>query len=87
MIENTSGNRDALLLSKELVRGITARCSEESYKKIEYKIIHFISANAKRSLKRRIELIGKSRKMEELLPGGSGDFFRKKCWGFYPVKG
>ena len=43
------------MLSKELVRGITARCSEESYKKIEYGIIHFIPANAKRTLKGRIE--------------------------------
>ena len=34
MIEDTSGNRDELLLSKELVGDITARCSEESYKKI-----------------------------------------------------
>lgn len=33
MIEDTSGNRDSLLLSKELVRDITARCSEERYKK------------------------------------------------------
>ena len=55
MIEDTSGNRDELLLSKELVKGITARCSEESYKKIEYEIIHFISPDAKRILKQRIE--------------------------------
>lgn len=55
MIEDTSGNRDELLLSKELVKGITARCSEESYKKIEYEIIHFISTDAKRILKQRIE--------------------------------
>lgn len=53
MIEDTSGNRDELLLSKELVKGITARCSEESYKKIEYEIIHFISPDAKRILKQR----------------------------------
>lgn len=75
MIEDTSGNRDALLLSKELVSGITARCSEESYKKIEDKIIHFIPSNAKRNLKQRIEF-----NREKQKNGGTATW---RFWGFF----
>ena len=75
MIEDTSGNRDALLLSKELVSGITARCSEESYKKIEDKIIHFVPSNAKRNLKQRIEF-----NREKQKNGGTATW---RFWGFF----
>lgn len=75
MIENTSGNKDELLLSKELIRHITAICSEESYKKIEYEIIHFIPANAKRDLKQRIEF-----NREKQKNGGTATW---RFWGFF----
>lgn len=84
MIENTSGNRDALLLSKELVRGITARCSEESYKKIEYGIIHFIPANAKRTLKGRIEFNQEKQKNGGTVTWRFWGFFQKEMLGILP---
>ena len=75
MIENTSGNKNELLLSKELVRSITTKCSEEKYKKIEYKIIHFISENAKRNLRGRIEFNREKQK--------NGGIATWRFWGFF----
>lgn len=84
MIEDTSGNRDALLLSKELVRGVTVRCSEESYKKIEYKIIHFIPANAKRNLKSRIEFNREKQKNGGIATWRFWGFFQREILGILP---
>ncbi len=84
MIEDTSGNRDELLLSKELVGDITARCSEESYKKIEYKIIHFIPANAKRTLKGRIEFNQEKQKNGGIVTWRFWGFFQKEMLGILP---
>lgn len=75
MIENTSGNSDELLLSKELVRDITARCSEESYKKIESEIIYFIPANAKRTLEQCIKFNREKQK--------NGRTVTWRFWGFF----
>lgn len=85
MTEDTSGNRDELLLSKELVGDITARCSEESYKKIEYGIIHFIPANAKRTLKGRIEFNREKEKNGGIVTWRFWGFFQKEMLGILPV--
>lgn len=84
MIEDTSGNKDALLLSKELVGDITTRCSEESYKKIEYGIIHFIPANAKRTLKGRIEFNREKQKNGGIATWRFWGFFQKEMLGILP---
>lgn len=84
MIEDTSGNKDALLLSKGLVGDITARCSEESYKKIEYGIIHFIPANAKRTLKGRIEFNREKQKNGGIVTWRFWGFFQKEMLGILP---
>lgn len=83
-IEDTSGNNDAILLSKELVGDVTARCGEESYKKIEYKIIHFIPANAKRTLERRIEFNREKQKNGGVATWRFWGFFQKEMLGILP---
>ena len=55
LFEDTSGNKDKLLLAKKVVGKYAVLCSDEKYNQLEYQVMHYIAPCAKERLKRRIE--------------------------------
>lgn len=54
VFEDTSGNGNELLLAKMVIEKFSKICNDSEYSKLEYKIIHYNTPDAKQRLERRM---------------------------------